>query len=312
MIRVERLTKSYGPTQAVRGISFEVPRGEVVGFLGPNGSGKTTTMRMLTTYLEPTSGRAWMAGHDVLDAPLEVRRRVGYLPESVPLYPEMRVRDYLRFRAKLRDVPGSRRPSAIDKALRACHLDDVATRIIGQLSRGYRQRVGLADALLHEPEILILDEPTAGLDPIQTREVRALIRGLAGERTLLLSTHILSEVEAVCGRALVIASGKIVLDRPLGGADSGGLIAEVRGPAEEVRRAIAGLPGVAGAEILSAEGEWATLAIHGGDVREALAHRVVERGWGLRRLDLRRGGLEEEFIQAVSRAAEGTEAEAAA
>src|SRR4051794_26577160 len=186
MIQVERLSKRYGAVRAIQGLSFAVGRGEVVGLLGPNGAGKTTTMRILTTFLAPTSGRAVVAGHDVLDAPLEVRRHVGYLPENAPLYPEMRVREYLQFRAKLKDVPRPRRRAAIDEAIRRCRLGEVVERVVGHLSRGFRQRVGLAEALVHDPEVLVLDEPTAGLDPIQIQEVRGLIRELGQRHTILL------------------------------------------------------------------------------------------------------------------------------
>ncbi len=212
MIEVAGLTKRYGDVHAVRGLTFSVGRGEIVGFLGPNGAGKTTTMRMLTTYLTPTSGRAAVGGHDVLDEPLEVRRKVGYLPENVPIYPEMRVREFLTYRAKLKDVPRSKRRAAVDHVLSRCGLLDYESRVLGQLSKGYRQRVGLADALVNDPDLLILDEPTAGLDPIQVREVRGLIRELGERHTLLLSTHILSEVEAVCGRVILIARGRIAID----------------------------------------------------------------------------------------------------
>ncbi len=186
MINVDRLSKRFGSYTAVDDVSFEVGSGEIVGLLGPNGAGKTTTMRMLTTYLTPTSGRAGLAGHDVLDEPLEVRRKLGYLPESVPLYGEMRVREYLRFRAKLKDVPRSGLRRAVSEVVARCRLEEVENRIIGQLSRGFRQRVGLAEALLHDPPILILDEPTSGLDPIQILEVRTLIRELGERHTILL------------------------------------------------------------------------------------------------------------------------------
>jgi ABC-2 type transport system ATP-binding protein len=224
MIRVERLTKRYAAVRAVDGISFEIGRGEIVGLLGPNGAGKTTTMRILTTFLTPTSGRAALAGHDVLDEPLEVRRHVGYMPESVPLYPEMRSREYLSFRAKLKDVPRVRRRAAIDEVIARCGLQDVENRILGQLSKGYRQRVGLAEAMVHDPDILILDEPTAGLDPIQILEVRKLIRDLGDRHTILLSTHILSEVEAVCGRVVIIARGRIAEDEPLDRLQTGSTV----------------------------------------------------------------------------------------
>ena len=209
MIHVDRLSKRYGSFKAVDGIRFDVGRGEIVGLLGPNGAGKTTTMRMLTTYLSPTSGRATLAGFDVLDDPIEVRRKVGYLAENVPLYPEMRVNEYLSFRSKLKDVARSKRRRVIAEVVRRCQLGEVERRIIGQLSRGFRQRVGLAEAMVHDPQILILDEPTSGLDPIQIREVREMIRELAQQHTILLSTHILSEVEAVCGRVIIIARGRM-------------------------------------------------------------------------------------------------------
>ena len=223
-------------SEAVDGIRFEVGKGEIVGLLGPNGAGKTTTMRMLTTYLSPTSGQATLAGHDVLDEPIEVRRKVGYLPENVPLYADMRVSEYLSYRARLKDVPRAKRARAIAEVVRRCQLGEVERRIIGQLSRGFRQRVGLAESMVHDPEILILDEPTAGLDPIQIREVRDMIRELAERHTILLSTHILSEVEAVCGRVIIIARGRIALDDQLANLSAQGVITvEVRGPAASIR-----------------------------------------------------------------------------
>ncbi len=237
MIEVAGLTKRYGDVHAVRGLTFSVGRGEIVGFLGPNGAGKTTTMRMLTTYLTPTSGRAAVGGHDVLDEPLEVRRKVGYLPENVPVYAEMRVREFLTYRAKLKDVPRSKRRAAVDHVVSRCGLLDYETRVLGQLSKGYRQRVGLADALVNDPDLLILDEPTAGLDPIQVREVRGLIRELGERHTLLLSTHILSEVEAVCGRVILIARGRIAIDDRLDQLRTGSaIVLQARGPEGAIRR----------------------------------------------------------------------------
>ena len=210
LLEARGLVKIFGKRRVVDGVSFDVNAGEVVGLLGPNGAGKTTTMRMLTTFLAPSSGRAVLCGHDVLDEPLEVRKKVGYLPENVPLYLEMRVREYLSYRAKLKDVPGSKRRSAIEEVLERCKIKDVETRVLGHLSKGYRQRVGLADALVANPPLLILDEPTAGLDPNQIREVRDLIRRLGENHTILLSTHILPEVETTCARAIVIDRGKLV------------------------------------------------------------------------------------------------------
>ena len=306
MIRVERLTKRYGALKAVDRVSFEVGRGEIVGLLGPNGAGKSTTMRMLTTYLPPTSGRAALAGHDVLDEPLEVRRKVGYLPESVPLYLEMRVREYLSYRAKLKDVPRARRGAAIAEVVARCGLGDVEDRILGHLSKGYRQRVGLAESMVHDPDILILDEPTSGLDPIQIREVRALIRELGDRHTILLSTHIMSEVEAVCGRVIIIARGRIAEDGPVATSRGDGTIdLETSGPAEAVLAALRSAPGVASAALTGRDGEFAAFSVQprdGADLRAALGRRVVEHGWPLRRLDHRRRTLEDRFIQAVARA----------
>src|SRR5206468_1544499 len=226
-------------------LTFAVGRGEIVGFLGPNGAGKTTTMRILTTFLPPTRGQARLAGHNVLDEPLEVRKKVGYLPENVPLYPEMRVREYLSFRAKLRDVPRSKRRAAIDGVLERCKLADVEYRVLGHLSKGYRQRVGLAEAMVHDPDILVLDEPTAGLDPMQIREVRALIRELGDRHTILLSTHIMSEVEAVCGRVIMIVRGKIAVDDQIDHLRlDKAILVEARGPADPMRSLLLGIEGV--------------------------------------------------------------------
>jgi ABC-2 type transport system ATP-binding protein len=220
VIEVRGVSKRYGEFVAVRDVSFEVARGEVVGFLGPNGAGKTTTMRVLTGFLPATSGSVKIAGHDMsAHGPegLEARRAIGYLPETPPLYPEMRVDDYLRFVARIKDVPRARLEQRVDKAVAACGLEDVRQRLIGRLSRGFRQRVGLAQAIVHEPEVLVLDEPTTGLDPIQMAEIRRLIRELAEHegRTVILSTHILPEVEAICQRVLLISHGEIRIDGSL-------------------------------------------------------------------------------------------------
>lgn len=212
LVELHELSKSFGEIQAVRGISTRIYAGEVVGFLGPNGAGKTTTMRMITTYLPPTSGNAWVGGHEVTRSPMEVRSLIGYLPETPPLYGEMRVRTYLRFVAELKGIERSRIPSRLDWVIEACGLKDVENRVIRTLSRGYRQRLGLAQALIHDPKVLILDEPTSGLDPNQILEIRALIRQLAEGRTILLSTHILQEVESVCNRVLIIHRGELVYD----------------------------------------------------------------------------------------------------
>ncbi|GAC1474474.1 MAG: ABC transporter ATP-binding protein [Isosphaeraceae bacterium] len=304
MIQVERLTKRYGTLWGVNGISFAVERGEIVGLLGPNGAGKTTTMRMLTTFLPPTSGRARLAGFDTVDEPLEVRRRIGYLPENVPLYTEMRVREYLDFRAKLKDVPRSKRRGAVDAVIERCQLDEVESRVLGHLSKGFRQRVGLAEAMVHDPDILILDEPTAGLDPIQIREVRALIRQLGERHTILLSTHIMSEVEAVCSRVIIIARGKIAEDEKLDGLQTDDtIVLEAKGPPEVIRAALLSITGIARIT-LRRPGDFGLFEIqtaNGTDLREAIIQRLVQQGIVFRMIDLRRATLEERFIQAVTR-----------
>jgi len=211
-IHVKDITKSYGPTRAVNGISFSIEPGEVVGFLGPNGAGKTTTLRILTCFIPATSGQATVAGHDVFKESALVRRKIGYLPENVPLYREMRVREYLRYRAALKHVPRRERNRRIDEALELIRITDHQHRIIGHLSKGYRQRVGLADTLVHDPEVLILDEPTVGLDPNQVREVRDLVKDLTEKRTVLFSTHVIPWVESVCERVIVINEGRVVAD----------------------------------------------------------------------------------------------------
>ena len=227
MIEASHLSKRYGDVVAVDDVSFSVERGEVVGFLGPNGAGKTTTMRMLTGFLPPTDGQALIAGHDIFSEPLEARRAVGYLPETPPLYPEMSVGSYVRYVASINDVPRRERKEAVDRALERCALTEVAGRVIGTLSKGYRQRVGLAQAIVHSPPVLILDEPTVGLDPIQIGEIRELISELAsgeGENahTVVLSSHILAEVSAICRRVIMINQGRKTVDAPLDELTSGG------------------------------------------------------------------------------------------
>lgn len=234
MIEVEELTKVYGPRVAVSNLSFSVGQGEVVGFLGPNGAGKTTTLRILSGFLGPTNGRVRVLGHDVVDEPLAARQKLGYMPETCPSYPELRVSEYLHFRAELKGVPRSRRVNAVERALGLANLGERRGSLVGHLSKGYRQRLGLADALVADPPLLILDEPTSGLDPNQIREVRQVIRQLAEQHTVLLSTHILAEVEAVCDRAIVIHRGKLVAQGSLdelrgrGRAGEGSIV--VRGP----------------------------------------------------------------------------------
>jgi ABC-2 type transport system ATP-binding protein len=218
MIEVEGLSKRYGDVVAVDGVSFSIDRGEVVGFLGPNGAGKTTTMRMLTGFVPPSDGTASIAGHDIFEDSMGARRSVGYLPETPPLYPEMRVRDYVDYVAAIKDLPRRSRREAVDRALERCGLADVASRVIGTLSKGYRQRVGLAQAIVHDPPVLILDEPTVGLDPIQINEIRGLIADLASgdaQHTVVLSSHILAEVSAICRRIIMINQGRKTVDAPI-------------------------------------------------------------------------------------------------
>ena len=265
LVEAQNLQKFYGPAHAVRGISFTVQRGQVVGFLGPNGAGKSTTMKMLTGFLRPTSGYAYIAGYSVEDDPLAARRMLGYLPENAPLYDDMMVLDFLRFIAELRAVPTNVRRKRIQEACERCGLTDVLGKDIGQLSKGYRQRVGLAQALLHDPDLLILDEPTSGLDPNQIIEIRELIRDLGRDKTVLLSTHILPEVQATCGRVIIINEGNLVADdRPdaLSDQAAGAVIRLVvkarQGPVptrESVTRMLVSLPSVAEVEARDGEGQ---------------------------------------------------------
>jgi len=228
VIEARSLSKRYGDVKAVDAVTFSIGKGEVVGFLGPNGAGKTTTMRMLTGFLPPTDGTAVIAGHDIFEDPLAARRCVGYLPETLPLYPEMTVQSYLAYVARIKDVPRKQRRDAIQRAIERCGLKGTERRVIGTLSKGFRQRVGLAQAIVHEPPVLILDEPTVGLDPLQIREIRALIAQLAApaqgeqQHTVILSTHILAEVEAICRRVILISSGRKVVDAPLAELTQGG------------------------------------------------------------------------------------------
>jgi ABC-2 type transport system ATP-binding protein len=305
LIEVNELTKSYGPRTAVDAISFSVPQGEILGFLGPNGAGKSTTMRILTGYLSATSGTASVAGFDVFSNPVEVRRRIGYLPENNPLYNEMRVAGYLELCCRLRGVAPSRRRRRIDYVLGACGLGDRRREVIGRLSKGLRQRVGLAQAVVHDPDLLILDEPTSGLDPAQTRETRDLIVELGRDHTVILSSHILPEVSATCDRVVIINRGVLVADdRPENLArrmsEGHGVDVEmtVRGEAEAILKklkAIKGLDSVAATPL--PEGD-CRVTVHstGADPREELARVVVRAGFGLRELHSRSLSLEDVFI----------------
>src|SRR5438132_2252329 len=306
MIEVTHLTKYFGPILAVDDISFRIAQGEIVGFLGPNGAGKTTTIRILTSYLPATSGIARVANHDVMKESMEVRRAIGYLPESVPLYPEMRVEEYLQYRAKLKGVERKLRPKRIEYCLDHCRIREVRRRLISTLSKGYRQRVGLADAMLHDPPSLILDEPTTGLDPLQIRETLNLIRELGEQHTILLSTHILSEVEAVCRRVIIINAGHIGLDKKLSelATDEAVIVLEVRGPAEQVNnvlRTTEGVSQVAPQPIGDGLVGFEIRTDQHRDLREAISQRMYKNGWTIRRLDLRRRTLEDHFVDVVMR-----------
>jgi ABC-2 type transport system ATP-binding protein len=308
-IAVEGLTKLYGDHAAIDGVSFEVARGEVVGFLGPNGAGKSTTLKILAGFLGATSGRARIDGYDVVEEPDEARRRTGYMPENVPLYPEMRVREYLKFRAEVKRVPSWQRKGAVERAMGLARVEDVADTLIDHLSKGYRQRVGLADALVARPPLLVLDEPTAGMDPNQIRDVRALVRDLGGEHTILLSTHILSEVEATCSRVLVIDRGKLVAEgdpATLGGARGGRrLEIVVRGDAAELLQMLLadGLPAETKIAGTKSEGEIVRLKLEIsrigdlGAAAEEMVDRLVRHGFAIREVVATKTSLEDVFAQ---------------
>jgi ABC-2 type transport system ATP-binding protein len=309
VIEVRNLTKRYGERVAVRDLSFEVARGEVVGFLGPNGAGKSTTLRMLTGFLEPTEGEIRVNGFDARRQALELKRSIGYMPEAVPLYLDMRVVEYLRFRAELKGVARRQIEQNVDRALELASVADVKTRIIGQLSKGYRQRVGLADALVADPPLLILDEPTAGLDPNQIRQVRDLVRALSREKTVLLSTHILPEVEAICARVVIIDRGRLVsIGRPeeLRGG-SGAITLEARAEQSKLRGALEGLEGVR-AVSLDQLGEVQRARVEISADADTCAERifraVADAGIDLRELRRADASLEDVFARLTTREAQ--------
>lgn len=305
MIKVEGLTKRYAGVTALQDVTFSVGRGEIVGFLGPNGAGKSTTMRILTGFLPPTSGRVEVAGWDVFEHSLEVRRHVGYMPENNPLYEDMRVIEYLRFRARLKGVPRAQRKERIDECMERTGVQDVRRRVIGQLSKGYRQRVGLADALLGDPDLLILDEPTIGLDPVQIRQVRQLIKELGQRHTILLSTHILPEVEMTCNRVLIIHRGKILAsdtpDNLMKRLHSGSAIhVEVSATPEAAVETLRKAPGVAEVQVDEHRDGYARLTIWPrgeADPRVEIYRAVAAARWDLRELTRARTTLEDVFVQ---------------
>ena len=311
MITVNGLTKRYARNTAVDHISFEVQKGQIVGFLGPNGAGKTTTMRILTCFLPPSDGSATVAGFDVLEQPLEVKRRIGYLPETPPLYPEMDVAEYLNFVGSLKGLSGADLRRRIDEVCERCAVADVKKKIIGKLSKGYRQRVGLAQAIIHNPDVLILDEPTSGLDPKQINETRDLIRSLAGDHTIILSTHILPEVEQTCEQVIIINKGKLVatdsvenLQRRARGAES--VLVEVgsrngtpldAGPVQQRLEQVAGVSRVLFKETRTGHSTFEVESLKDRSIRGDLARAVVESGWDLNELRPAAMSLEEVFLQ---------------
>ena len=309
MIEVENLSKSYGPTVAVSDVSFRVEKGEVLGFLGPNGAGKTTTMRVITGFLPPTEGKVRVAGYDVAEEPLEAKRRTGYLPETPPVYPDMTVAEYLTFVARIKGVAGREVKTRLEEIIERCAVHDVRNRQVGKLSKGYRQRVGLAQALIHNPDVLVLDEPTAGLDPKQIIETRELIKGLAGQHTVILSTHILPEVSKTCQRVVVINAGQIVavgtpdeLTRRLQGYET--VLVTLEGPADAITEKFQRVAGVNWVEPRDAQGGRVTVEVHSEkekDVRAELARATVESGWKL--FELRTSGLslEEIFLKLTTK-----------
>src|SRR5258708_36882181 len=305
MIEVANLTKRYAGRTAVSNISFTVGRGEIVGLLGPNGAGKSTTMRILSCYLPATSGTVRVGGLDVFHESTEVRRRIGYMPENNPLHQEMRVREYLKFRARLKGLGLRRSRARVDVVMEQCSLTDVSRRVIGQLSKGYRQRVGLADALVHEPELVILDEPTIGLDPNQIRSVRKLIKSLASTHTVLISTHILPEAEMTCNRMLIMFEGKILaadtpdnLQRLMSG--NGQVVAEIAAPLQDLCNCWAEMPEVEHYDVSPADGEFFRCALtpqNGMDLRPHIFAVARDRGWYWRELTRNSHSLEDIYVK---------------
>ena len=305
MIKVTNFSKTYAGFKAVQNISFSVTKGEIVGFLGPNGAGKSTTMKVLAGYLPPTDGSILVAGHDVVTESLAVRKRVGYMPENVPLYTDLRVDEFLSFRAKLKGVKGKRVKERVERVKELCNLQDVSRKIIGNLSKGYRQRVALADAMVHDPELLILDEPTIGLDPHQIRSVRELIKDLGKQHTILLSTHILSEVEATCNRVLIINRGRIeASDSPENLTKmvrSGACVnLELSAAKSAAVAKLSEAPDVEEVEVVAEDGGWLQIKIYpklGSDVRLGVYQVIKKEGWDLREMSRGQATLEDVFLE---------------
>jgi ABC-2 type transport system ATP-binding protein len=299
MIQVEQLTKKFGPVVAVNNVSFQVEKDEIVGLLGNNGAGKTTIMRILTTYLPASSGIAKVAGLDVMTQSMEVRQLVGYLPESIPLYPEMRVLEYLDYRAKLKGVDRKQRPARVAHCLDICRIKEVQRRLLGTLSKGYRQRVGLADAIINDPPLLILDEPTDGLDPGQKSETLHMLRDLGRNHTIMLSSHLLSEVETIVQRVIIMRRGRLGLARKLSELETDSVIeVEVRGPLDQVTSVLKSTEGVLAVSSESLGDGLAAFSVRTQqhkDLREVICQRLSNNGWPLRKLDLRRRRLQDRW-----------------
>ena len=305
MIEVSHLSKQYGDVVAVEDVSFRAEKGVILGFLGPNGAGKTTTMRMLTCYLPPSSGEAKVAGFDVLEESMEVRKRIGYLPEQPPVYHDMTVGAYLRFVAKIKGVPGPQLNGRLDDTMEKTGIAHHRDTVIGHLSKGYRQRVGLAQALVHEPDVLILDEPTVGLDPKQIIEIREVIKGLGGDHTVILSTHILPEVSMTCSQLVIINNGRIAGEGTpeslMAQLKEGEVLrAHIDGPTDEIRAMLQGLEGVLDVSSEPGEGIYLVTSAPGQDVRDALTKQVVDGGYSLRELRPLDMTLEDIFLSLTS------------
>ena len=299
MIRAENLVQDYGAVRALADVSFHIPRGQVVGLVGPNGAGKTTAIKILTGYLAPTSGRAHIAGHDVFAQRLAAQRHIGYLPENAPIYKDMLVQDYLTWMAKLREIPATERMGRLSTVVWACGLEDALTKPVGHLSKGFRQRTGLAQAMLHDPDILILDEPTSGLDPNQILDIREMIRGLGEEKTVILSTHILSEVEATCDRVLMVVAGQLHVDETLESFRRGhGILLRVLGQMEGVADAVQGLDGVNAVDAVEDDADSTSVRLHT-DARPGLltelGNLARDKGWTVTELTRVHHDLEDIF-----------------
>ncbi|MGH7901758.1 MAG: ATP-binding cassette domain-containing protein [Thermodesulfobacteriota bacterium] len=308
MIRVKNVTKRYGNIVAIDDISFQVDKGDVLGFLGPNGAGKTTTMRIITGYMPPTDGEVFLGDCNLMEKPLEAKKQIGYLPENLPLYNDLTVESYLDFVADIKNVSGRDKKNRKESVMERCGILDVRNRIIGHLSKGYRQRVGIAQALINDPTILVLDEPTIGLDPKQITEIRELIKSLAGDRTVILSTHMLQEVNMICTRVVIINKGRIVLEESLdnltrGFQGSNNLILKIRYKDDQVKEALMSLPYVSEAREQTL-GEFVIRSEENKDIREELSRFVIENGWGLLEIRPLTQNLEDIFLRVITKEGE--------